>query len=104
MGVMMSVLMSGLLYGADIADGQRIYRANCQACHGERADGKGVAAAALDPAPTDFTKPEYWMNKTDRMVASAIRVGSPGTSMMGFSNLSSEEIDDLVAFLRTRKE
>ena len=38
-----------------IAKGKEIYTAKCAACHGEKGDGKGPAAASLTPKPGDFT-------------------------------------------------
>ncbi len=93
------VLLSAAL-AADPANGSRIYVANCQACHGRRADGKGPAAAQLRPPPVDFTRREWWKGRTDAKVKAAIRAGRPGTAMMGFPNLSDDELDDLVAWLR----
>lgn len=37
------------------ADGARIYKMNCSTCHGPEGKGDGVAAAALNPRPADFT-------------------------------------------------
>ena len=33
---------------ADIASGRRLYEANCAACHGKEADGKGESAEAFN--------------------------------------------------------
>ena len=86
----------------DTARGESVYRANCVACHGALADGKGPAARALKPSPTDFTQATYWAGKTDEQVLAAIRTGLPGTSMMGFAQMTSEDLADVVAYLRTR--
>jgi len=37
------------------ADGAQIYKMNCSTCHGPEGKGDGVAAAALNPKPADFT-------------------------------------------------
>ena len=87
---------------ADTQNGEAVYQANCMACHGAAADGKGPAAAALNPPPTNFTDPAYWAGKTDEQVKQAIKVGKPGTSMIGFSRISDEDLADLVAFMRTK--
>ena len=87
---------------ADAAKGERTYMASCMACHGEAADGKGPAAAALRPPPTDFTSAAFWKNRDDASIKAVIQSGKPGTSMMAFGQLSKEDLADLVAFLRTK--
>lgn len=36
--------------------GERLYRANCAACHGPSGQGDGPAAESLDPAPTNIAR------------------------------------------------
>ncbi|MDP6459340.1 MAG: c-type cytochrome [Candidatus Hydrothermarchaeota archaeon] len=38
----------------NIAEGKKLYEANCQPCHGEEADGKGPEASGFFPAPMNF--------------------------------------------------
>ncbi|HTL80683.1 MAG TPA: cytochrome c [Bacteroidia bacterium] len=40
-----------------LAEGQKIFRLNCQACHGTKGKGDGVAAAGLAKHPANFTSP-----------------------------------------------
>lgn len=87
----------------DTAAGERIYVANCMACHGMEGDGKGPAAAALQPPPADFTAASFWEGRTDDQLKSIIKSGKPGTSMMPFANLSDTDLSNLVAFLKTKK-
>ncbi len=91
---------------ADVARGQSLYSANCTACHGAKADGKGPAAVALNPKPTDFTAAAYWAKvaagaEGDAQIAAAIRAGRPGTSMTGFTQLTEADVADVVGWLRT---
>lgn len=86
---------------ADDAAGKSVYTANCTACHGTAGDGKGPAAVALKPKPTDFTSAAWWTSKTDAQVATAIRSGRPGTSMTPFTQLSDAELQSVVAYIRT---
>lgn len=86
----------------DPAKGQAVYMANCMACHGAAADGKGPAAAALKPRPTDFSSAAWWAGKDDARVKAAIKSGKPGTAMMPFAQLSNDDLSHLVAFLRTK--
>jgi high-affinity iron transporter len=84
----------------DPVRGAALYTANCTACHGTTGDGKGPAAIALTPRPTDFTASGWAASRTDADLASAIRAGRPGTSMTPFTRLSDAEVADLVAYLR----
>ena len=98
------LLLLGLARADDAAEaqGRKLYMANCMSCHGAAADGQGPAAAALRPRPTDFTAAAWWVGRTDEQVKAAIRTGSPGTPMMGFARLSESDLDQIVAFLRTK--
>jgi mono/diheme cytochrome c family protein len=59
-----------------------------------------MAAAMLQPRPTNFTAPGYW-DKADRAaLRKAIHDGKPGTAMTGFGGkLSDAQIDALLAYL-----
>jgi mono/diheme cytochrome c family protein len=98
-------MLIGLLvtaaFAADPAAGKVLYAASCTACHGAAGDGKGPAAVALKPKPTDFTAAGWFAGKTDAQLVTAIRAGRPGTSMTPFTELSDAEAADLVAYLRT---
>ena len=98
----LALLSSGAQAG-DAAKGQKVFMANCMACHGVDADGKGPAAAAITPPPADFTNPDFWKERTPDSVKSTIRSGKPGTSMMPFARLTDADLDDIVAFLETKK-
>ena len=86
-------------FAQDTTAGKKVYMANCMACHGMEADGKGPAAASLKPPPVDFTSAEFWKNRTTGQVKDTIRTGKPGTAMMPFSQLSDTDLDNLVAYL-----
>ncbi len=87
---------------ADPAAGQVAYAANCTACHGKLGDGKGPAAVALKPKPTDFTAAAWWTpERTDAALAAVIRTGKAGTGMSGFTQFSDADVANLVGYLRT---
>jgi mono/diheme cytochrome c family protein len=76
-----------------------VYATLCASCHGSEGKGDGMAAAAFDPKPTDFTDSEFQAGRTDDDLAKAIAEGSG--MMAGFGQqLSAEEIQSLVEYIR----
>jgi DMSO reductase family type II enzyme heme b subunit len=91
--------------------GQQLFARHCAACHGERGDGKGIAAAFLFPKPRDFRAGRFRLVSTNNNVptredlhAVLIR-GMPGSAMSPWEHLSQPERDALVdEVLRIRRE
>ncbi len=78
----------------DIELGATVYSANCAICHGE--NGEGISAPALGNPMTLATA-------TDHFLRYAIAEGREETPMIAFKDsLSSDKIDGLTAFLRSR--
>ena len=80
--------------------GAELYEQYCEFCHGDV--GQGYVA---DNA-TALANPEFLRIANDELLATAIRYGRPGTSMSAWGEvragpLTDEDIDDLVAFIRT---
>jgi mono/diheme cytochrome c family protein len=83
----------------DAAAGARAYAANCASCHGAAgAGGEGPALA----------EPTFLAHATDTYLVETTRRGRRGTSMQGFGTgsvtrrtLSPDEIEAIVAFMRT---
>ena len=94
------LLLPGVAFAGDATKGKTTYSANCMACHGDKADGNGPAAMALDPKPADFTDAAFWSGKTDEDVKQVIKSGKPGTTMAPFPQLTDEQLADVVAYLR----
>jgi mono/diheme cytochrome c family protein len=97
--MLLMVLVSSVWAG-NAERGKAIYGSNCVACHGKVGDGKGPAAQAMRPAPTDFTAAEWWKEKTDDQIVRMIKDGRAGTPMVSFAKLSEDELDDLVAYMK----
>jgi cytochrome c oxidase cbb3-type subunit 3 len=88
--------------GADAAAGARLYADSCASCHGR--NGEGAEGPALRNAV-------LLRSATDTYLVETIRRGRRGTSMAAFAagstthaTLSPQEIEAIVAFIRTWEE
>ena len=82
----------------------RTWKAKCASCHG--VDGKGDTETGKKAKLPDFTKADWQKGKTDAQIKSAIENGAKkdGNEMDPYKDkLSPEQIDGLVAFVRTLK-
>ncbi len=90
--------------GADAAaEGAKVFQTNCQTCHGPQGHGDGPAGTALDPRPKNLAM----LQKTagDDYLFWRINEGKPGTSMVAWKGvLSEEQIWQVISFIRTLKE
>ncbi len=87
-----------------VEQGKVIYtgKGGCLNCHGAEGDGRGPAAATLNPAPRDFQHHGFWRHRTEGELFWVIKHGVTGTSMIGFGQiLSDEEIWAAIQYLRT---
>lgn len=87
-----------------IEKGKSVYtgKGGCLTCHGIDGDGKGPAAASMNPSPRNFHHHGFWRHRTDGEVFWAIKYGSPGTAMVAFGSvLSDNEIWALIHYART---
>jgi DMSO reductase family type II enzyme heme b subunit len=91
--------------------GQRLYAQHCAQCHGERGDGKGVAATFLFPKPRDFRAGRFRLVSTNNNVPTredllaVLARGMPGSSMPPWAHLKQQERDALVdEVIRLRRE
>lgn len=81
--------------GGDLANGAAVFAANCAGCHGPDAAGGAVGptliSAELKAQPDDFFQ-------------QAILNGRSGTAMPAWQGrLSEQEIEDVIAFLRSKQ-
>jgi len=97
---MFLVVLVCSVWAGNVERGKAIYGSNCVACHGKGGDGKGPAAQAMRPAPTDFTVADWWKEKSDDQIAAMIKEGRAGTPMVAFDKLSEDELADLVAYMK----
>lgn len=77
-------------------------KGTCFNCHGMDGGGNGPAAAQLNPSPRNFRHHGFWRHRTEGEIFWVIKHGSPGTAMIGFGPvLSDEEIWSLIQYERT---
>lgn len=90
----------------DAKKGETSYKQFCVACHGEKGDGNGPAAASLTPKPTSFADKVKMKTITDASMFDMIKKGgaamnrSPLMAPWG-GVMKDEDIHNVVAFLRT---
>ncbi len=82
------------LHGADLAAGGEVFRANCQACHS--ASGSGGALSYGRAAP-GLSKAE------PEQIAGAMRSGPGQMPVFGSKEISDQELNDVVAYVRYLK-
>jgi high-affinity iron transporter len=82
----------------ELALGARIYAANCVQCHGTDGDGRGIAAAELRIAPTDFRE----QRPSLALAVRALAMGVEGTQMAPWNDrLSGEEQRAVAHYVRS---
>ncbi len=91
-----------------VVEGRKLFVANCAACHGENADGKGAAAPAIkdergDPAmPADLRRRHLRSGSELRDIYRVLMTGLNGTPMASFAEgLTAEQKWDVVAYIET---
>src|SRR6185503_2069592 len=90
--------------------GAKVYAKYCAQCHGDKGDGRGIAAPLLRPAPRDFTSGKYQIRSTatgnlptNDDIKNVIVRGIPGTVMPAFKEVGdvTDNLDALVAHLQS---
>jgi len=82
--------------------GEAVFKTNCILCHGINADGKGRASVLYDPPPANLTisekNDEY---KTLIITLGGAAMGRSAVMPVWGEQLTTQEISDVVAYLRT---
>ncbi len=79
--------------------GKRVFETYCVNCHGQSGKGDGPIGQSLVPPAANLT---LLHKKSDNDILRIIRKGRPGTAMPSWKHdLSSQEIDDVLAYIRT---
>ena len=78
--------------------GEQLYRAYCAVCHGEKGDGRGMAAPSFGGRIADFTNPEVWNKTGDGKIVAVILKGQ---GRMPVQALSPEEAKAIVEYMKS---
>lgn len=102
------VLGAGASAAQTAEPGGPLYQKLCSQCHGEKGDGKGIAAPRLLPKPRDFTSGKFKIRHTpngalptDDDLRHVIREGMPYTSMPAWKHLPDGDIETLVQAVKS---
>jgi len=76
-----------------VEQGKVIYegKGGCVNCHGANGRGDGPGAATLNPPPRVFRSHGFWMHRSEGEIFWVIKYGSPGTAMISFGGLLTDE-------------
>jgi high-affinity iron transporter len=85
----------------ELAEGEGLYTQRCMQCHGALGAGDGPFARALSRLPQEIGSFPWQAEHTDEQLAAVVRRGTPGTAMPASSDLGTEQVRDVVAYLRT---
>jgi cytochrome c6 len=97
--------LSAPAFGAgDAARGNELFQRYCVGCHGP--DGRGGRKDGFMPRPQNLTKKGYIDELPDEYLFTVISKGGEGVNKSGYmpsfeKTFSSENIEDLIAFIRT---
>ncbi|MBF0432944.1 MAG: c-type cytochrome [Fibrobacteria bacterium] len=90
--------------------GKIVYMKKCASCHGKKGDGKGNVFG-FKPVPRDFTLSSYKLRSTPsgelpthEDLKGAVKKGMPYTGMLAWPDLSEEDLDNVVYFLKSYDE
>lgn len=88
----------------DAAKGEAQFKAMCVSCHGEKGDGAGAAAAALNPKPTNFTDATNADRLTEEWVYKIVKDGGAANGksplMVAWSGaMNDQQIRDVSAYV-----
>lgn len=96
-------------YQEAVNAGSLVYYSNCFYCHGDKLDGKGHFAKALDPLPTDFSDVGTIAQLQESFLFWRITTGGPGMPKGGMpwnsampvwhEMLSEDEVWSVITFL-----
>ena len=102
--------MPGAIYNG-VQEGKRIFEHRCIGCHGEKGDGKGVAAIFFTTKPRNFVDGIFKLRSTpsgslptDADLYRTITTGIPGTAMPPWHELPEKDRWFVIQYIKTFSE
>jgi cytochrome c553 len=101
--LLLSLSLATAAHAADDAAAE-LWTAKCKSCHG--ADGRAETKVGKKESIVDMSQPAWQKAETDADIREYIAEGSPKNKKMRpyKDKLSPEQIDSLVAYIRTLKK
>ena len=96
-----SYLMSLRATSQEVAEGEGLFTQRCMQCHGALGAGDGAFARALSRLPQEIGSFGWQASRSDEQLAFVVRQGIAGTAMPPSGELSTQQLHNVVAFLRT---
>jgi mono/diheme cytochrome c family protein len=94
-----SLLLTVHVIGQQAAPaGEPLYRGYCAVCHGEKGDGRGMAAPSFGGKIADFTNAEFWNKMDDKKIVNVILKGQ---GRMPAQAVSSHEAKAIVEYMKS---
>ncbi len=97
-GLFLGVGLLGALNAAWAQDGKAVYSQKCEACHGEKGDGKGPLASTFSHHPGNFCDPKFWQGDVDKKITDAV---TKGKNEMVPLNLKADEIKAVIGYIKS---
>jgi mono/diheme cytochrome c family protein len=89
-------------------EGKYLFERNCIVCHGPRGDGKGEMAPTLQPRPRSFREGMFKFRTTpfgslptEDDLRHTIKHGLTGTAMGMFSQLTEEDVTNVIEYVKS---
>ena len=103
MGLVGAIASQG--QAVDVEAGKQLYQTRCAPCHGPDGKAQTPTAKALKPAPRDHTDGAYMNALSNEHLTKVIKEGGTAVGkspiMPPQTDLNEQQIQDIVAFLRT---
>jgi len=84
-----------------LAEGEKLFKANCSSCHGEDGAGNGPASIGLNPAPRNFTSKDNWINGTKlSQIYTTLQEGLAPSAMVSYDYLLPKDKFAVAEYIR----